>query len=747
MSEEQIVEVITFSGFDKALAYKVPDHAFGSLQVGSLVKVPLRNRSEVGIVSQIGTGQVIPKGKLKFIYEVINKIPALTPDLLKLAKWLGFYYNASPESVFEAMIPLPIRKGMDMKVEKLIQINPDASQEAIANLIKRAPKQADLLEFLKEQKTPIPKNKTLESLKISPSSCDGLIKKGLILETSQQDERIAYEDTLSKAEAVENTAHKLNEEQANAVDGLEKLIDEKAFKVALLHGITGSGKTEVYLSAMKKVLKDGGGVIFLVPEVALAPQTVGRIRSRFKVLGEKVVVWHSQLSNGERYDSWLAVRQGEARIVVGARSAIFAPIPNLKLIIVDEEHEPAFKQEDTPRYNGRDVAVYRSMLSNCLCLLGSATPSLESLYNVTIKKYNVLKLKKRVDDRQIPRIDLIDMRREKPRPNTSGIISNYLAEKLLTRFELKEQSILFLNRRGYSSSMICPECGHVESCEHCSLTLTYHKKIQKLKCHTCNFEKKAPTGCPHCKFPKIRLQGSGTQRVEEAVRNVLPHAKIVRIDADTMVKKDLYREILSDFRRGKIDILIGTQMIAKGLDFPNVTLVGLINADLSLHISDFRAAERTFQLLVQVSGRAGRGDRAGEVVVQTLTPHSPPIQYARRSDFDGFLEEELAMRKEFNYPPYRHLIRHIFKGKNAEKVEFYAEQWADHIDKHLGEQLEIRGPAPAPLEKIKDDYRFHLWYFVDSVTKQLPKILEHREKFPFDAAVINTLDIDPMNVS
>ncbi len=433
-------------------------------------------------------------------------------------------------------------------------------------------------------------------------------------------ERVAYEDEIGEIEFATEEKFKLNDEQVAVTESLRATLSKGGFATHLVQGVTGSGKTEVYLDAMEAVLEKGQGVLFLVPEVALTPQTVGRIRSRLAQYAHvQTVVWHSHLSDGERLDAWMALASGRAQVVVGARSAVFAPIKNLGLIVVDEEHEPAFKQDETPRYHGRDVAVYRAYLENTLCVLGSATPSLESYRNVILGKYALDRLTQRVDDRALPMMHVVDMRQEIARTRKSTQLSTTLVEKLRDRFEKKEQSILFINRRGFSSSMLCQDCGHVEMCDHCSVTMTYHRSDETLKCHLCGEEANAPLRCPSCKSPKIRWKGMGTQRIEDAVTRVMPKAKVVRIDADTMSRKHLFRQILGEFRSGKIDVLVGTQMIAKGLDFPNVTLVGMVDADLSLHIPDFRANERTFQLLVQVSGRAGRGDLAGEVVVQTFT--------------------------------------------------------------------------------------------------------------------------------
>jgi primosomal protein N' (replication factor Y) len=434
-------------------------------------------------------------------------------------------------------------------------------------------------------------------------------------------------------------------------------------------------------------------------------------------------------------------------VVVGARSAIFAPVRDLRLIVVDEEHEPAYKQDETPRYHGRDVAVYRAKLCQAVCLLGSATPSLESVANVRTGKYHLATLARRVDNRQLPAIDVVDMRIEMLRSRGTITLSRVLVDKLHDRLDRSEQAILFINRRGYSSSMLCTACGHVETCAHCSIAMTYHRTNETLRCHLCGDQRPAPYACPQCRSPKIRWRGLGTQKVEEAVHRVLPHARVERMDSDTMTKKNRFRQVLTDFRLGRLDILVGTQMIGKGLDFPNVTLVGLIDADLSMHVPDFRANERTFQLLVQVAGRSGRGERAGEVVVQTFTPQADAIQFARHADFDGFADAELKIRERYNYPPYRHLVHHVFRGTNPEKLKFVAESWAKQVEARLGSAVELRGPSPSPIEKIKDEYRYQLWYFTSAVTKIVPVLVQLRADFPWPEGVIQTLDVDPMSLT
>ncbi|WP_309381441.1 replication restart helicase PriA [Cerasicoccus frondis] len=741
-----LLTILPLTGLDRSLAYAVPEAMQAQVTVGSLVRIPLLNRTELGVVKQIGSKENVPAKKIKFILEVLYPTPVLDGQLIQLGQWMQRYYAATAETVFETMIPAAVRQQTAPKMRSLLEVRQILPDDEMAKLEKRAPKQAELYRFLQQQIKPLPKSMVLNRLKVNAASCDTLVKKGLVREFAEREERVVYADDLAGAETVAAHEVQLNEEQQAAADDFRASLSANEFRPHLLHGVTGSGKTEVYLDAMRAVMQQGGGCIFLVPEVALTPQTVSRLRARLERDGAKIVVWHSHLSVGERFDAWFALAKGEAQVVVGARSAIFAPVHNLRLVVVDEEHEPAYKQGETPRYHGRDVAVYRAMLAGATCILGSATPSLESLYNVQQKRYRLNRLTKRVDDRSLPTVHIVDMRREKLRTDGLQSISQTLADKLIDRFEKKEQSILFLNRRGYSNSVLCPECGFTPECPHCAVTLTYHKTDDRIKCHICGYFERLPPRCPKCGSGEIRKRGAGTQRIEEAVQRIVPRAKIVRLDTDTMTKKNLFRHILSDFRAGKIDILVGTQMIAKGLDFPNVTLVGMVDADISLHVPDFRASERCFQLLVQVSGRAGRGDLAGEVIVQTYMPHHEPIQFARRGDFDGYLEVELEQRREFHYPPFRHIVRHLFRGRNPDKVIFYAEKWADLLEEKLEHPVEIRGPAPAPLEKIKDTYRYHIWYFLGNVSKVLPAILKLRKEFPMDEEVIDVFDVDPVDM-
>ncbi|MBI5771112.1 MAG: primosomal protein N' [Verrucomicrobia bacterium] len=744
-----MVGVHPLAGFDKVLHYRVPESQRAHTAVGSLVRVPVGHTMRLGIVGEIGAPSDFPVEKLKAVAQVVYPFPALTRDLLDLARWMAGYYACGLDSIIETMLPVAVRRGAGVKQEKLLAVARRATAEELATLEKRAPQQARLYSFLVQQLRPQPKGLVLGRLDAAPAAVTALVKRGLVREDTRRIERIAYADSHDAGELVASQPHALNADQAAAVQALTGALAGKKFGVSLLHGVTGSGKTEVYLRAIDHALKAGGGVMFLVPEVALTPQTVARLRARLEAIapGHRCVVWHSFLSDGERFDGWLALATGEARVVVGARSAVFAPVHDLRLIVVDEEHEPAYKQDETPRYHGRDVAVMRAKLAGAVCVLGSATPSLESFANATAGKYRLLQLPQRVDARQLPYIDIVDLRIEAAKQRALPALSGKLVAAMQARFERREQTILFINRRGYSSAMLCTKCGHTEECNHCSIAMTYHRTDETLRCHLCGDIRPAPVRCPQCAAPDIRWRGLGTQRVEEAVKRVLPRAHVERMDTDTMAKKNRFREVLSRFRAGKIDVLVGTQMIGKGLDFPNVTLVGLVDADISMHVPDFRANERTFQLLVQVAGRAGRGDRAGEVIVQTFTPQAEAIQFSRRADYAGFAASEMKIRTDFKYPPARHLIHHLFRGPNPDKLKFFAEQWAKLVEKHIGDRVELRGPSASPIEKIKDEYRWQLWYFTNGVTKVVPVLMKLREEFAWPDGITQVLDVDPVNLT
>ncbi len=486
----------------------------------------------------------------------------------------------------------------------------------------------------------------------------------------------------------------------------------------------------------------------LVPEIALTPQTVRRFKARFSHLTDQVAVLHSNLSQGERFDEWHRIRNGTARIVIGARSAVFAPLPNLGLIIIDEEHESTYKQENIPRYQARDVAVLRAHFEQATIVLGSATPSLESWQNTLTKKYQLLRLDHRADSHSMPLVRVIDMRLEKQKQKGAvPILSDRLRSALEKRLETGQQSILFLNRRGFARSLQCHSCGHTRECPHCAVALTYHRSEERLICHVCGHQAIVPRTCPECKNPEIALQGYGTQKVEEVLSKVLPTARFARIDADAMRRKNTLRDILRKFKTQKLDILIGTQMIAKGLHFPNVTLVGILNADLSLHIPDFRAAERTFQLITQVAGRSGRGELQGEVIVQTFTPHSPSIQFARKHDFKAYAEQEMEMRRQFSFPPFAHCGVLTARSTHERRAEFTLQTLHLRLKEQLPPAIELGDVIPSPLIRSHDQFRFQI-----TLRSQSPRPLTNHvqailKKTPLPEDVTVVFDMDAYNFS
>src|SRR5256886_418215 len=692
----------------KEFDYLIPPELRAQVEVGTRVKVPFGPRQVMGCVTALV--EESRRTNLRAILKVVGAQSLVTPTILKLASWLADYYCCPVETALKSVLPEAVRKEEASWRERLFARALPLTGD-LPKLTKRQQEVWDVIEEWRE----MPLQELLDLADTTAETVRKLEDKGLVSIGPQISERDPY----AREHILPTQPLALNAEQAAALQKIIESIDaqpEKAGKresgkageqvcdasssparlptgppaVFLLHGVTGSGKTEIYLQAIACALQQGRGAIVLVPEISLTPQTVERFKARFSFgpLRTLVAVLHSHLSAGERHDEWHKIRQGRARIVIGARSAIFAPVDPLGLVIVDEEHEHTYKQEEAPRYHARDVAIVRGQMEGAIVVLGSATPSMESYYNCTKGKYTLLQLLERADDKKMPRVRVVDMRQTLRRGTVIPIFSPQLKEAIAQRLERREQTILFLNRRGYSTALQCPLCGYVAGCPNCSVSLTYHRQEQKLCCHICGHTETVPKLCPNqkCRNPEIRYSGIGTQKVEETLRKLFPHARSVRMDSDALKRKDDYRRILGDFRTGKIDILVGTQMIAKGLHFPNVTLVGIIYADLSLHQPDFRAGERTFQLLTQVSGRAGRGEVEGEVVVQAFTPFHPAIQYARRHDFAGFYEQEIEFREQLKYPPISRAALLTLKGRNEEKVRLSA----DHVRKEI-EKLAGRG--------------------------------------------------------
>ena len=723
----------------QAFDYEIPPLLESKIQVGSRVSVPVRNRTALATVIELLDHSDV-KG-MKAIDRVIGDRPAMNPRLIDLAKWIADYYCCPVETALRSVLPQVIRKAeIGHKQQIFASLVRAVSDEEIEELGARAPNQASVLEFLKNADGPVPIAVLTKECNAGHQTIQALVKKTLIVTETREVGRDPHQqDTFLPASKLE-----LNAEQSGIFAKVHTAIlkpeDAKPF---LLHGVTGSGKTEIYLQAIELVLELGKTAIMLVPEISLTPQTVDRFKSRFASRQTSVAVLHSHLSQGERHDEWHKINNGHARIVIGARSAIFAPLENLGLIVVDEEHENSYKQEEAPRYHGRDIAVLRASMEKCPVILGSATPSLESYHNVQLGKYQLLNLTHRVDAQKMPHIRIVDMRQETLRQKGQAVISEQLRQAIQARLDKKEQSILFLNRRGFSTSLICSVCGYVCECPNCSVALTYHRSSSKIVCHICGHTGTVPSKCPECADPKIRYSGTGTEKVEEAVQRIFPQAVIKRMDADTMTRKEAYRETLTAFRTGKIDILVGTQMIAKGLHFPNVTLVGIVNADLALHIPDFRAGERTFQLLTQVAGRAGRGDVEGEVFVQSFTPFAPSIQFARHHDFAGFWQQEIEFREKFDWPPFSHMVLITIRSPHETKAEFSAETLARKLKDSLPKGVILSEPAPAPLAKSHGNYRFHLMLRTRAVVKLSRHLRDLLDKLTFPEEVIVTVDVDP----
>ena len=721
--------------------YSFPDELH--VRPGCRVRVPLRNRDATGTVLAVVEAQDLGFAT-RPLSSLIDPEPLLTSELLDLAQWISQYYGSSMESVIRSLLPESVRsEEHQTKSQKIVRLSKIPTADILESFGKKAPKQQLILTRLLQQDDQ--KILLAELGKGAGASVKSLEKSGLV---EIADEAIRREpDADLNEQIIESHPLSLNNEQSEALSAISDLIDHPG-KPLLLLGVTGSGKTEVYLQAARYALDQQKTVLVLVPEISLTPQTVRRFKARFAALNDQVAVLHSHLSQGERFDEWHRIRKGKARIVIGARSAVFAPLPHLGLILVDEEHDNSYKQDTTPRYHGRDVAVLRGHIEKCAVVLGSATPSLESFHHCQEGKYLLQRLNVRADSHSMPLVRVIDMRIEQQKhKNSHTIFSDKLRQGLELRLERGEQSILFLNRRGFARSLQCPACGHACQCPHCSIALTYHRTDERLMCHICGFQSIVPRKCPECKDPAIALQGYGTQKVEEVLAKIIPKARIARIDADAMRKKNTLRDMLNAFKSKKIDILIGTQMIAKGLHFPNVTLVGILNADIGLHVPDFRASERTFQLITQVAGRAGRGELEGEVIVQTSTPHAPAIQYARRHDFDGFSEQELEFRREFQFPPFGRCAVLTVRSTHERRAEFTLQTLHRRLEENKPKHLTVSEPLPSPLVRSHGQFRFQVTLRCPNARPLTNHVQSILQRTPLPEDVIATFDMDAINFS
>ena len=688
--------------------YSIPSDLEKSVKPGVRIEVPLGrgNRKMQGYcVDVIGpfhplASSVNPQ-KLKPITRVLDPKPLINANLLGLANWISDYYICPLGQVIDTIVPPAVRNNSGTREMLFLSLAEGVAERM--DTMKLSELQRNILKTIIGSVQDWTPRELAETVGCTQGPISTLRKKGIIVTSSRRVQQKTHE--IPREQRMADLV--LNPEQETALAEISKHIDADSHRTFLMHGITGSGKTEVYIRAIQKVVEFGKQAIVLVPEISLTPQTRQRFRARF----DRVAVLHSHLTAAQRAWHWQQIAAGNVQVIVGARSAIFAPTPNLGLIVLDEEHDSSFKQDKAPRYHARDVADWRAANEKVPLVLGSATPSLETWQRAKSDTYQKLSLKKRVLDLPLPDVATIDLRVDFGGRKRFGPISQKLRQEINQAIEARGQDILLLNRRGFSTRIQCPACGNVETCPDCSIPLTHHVEGSKACCHYCDHQIPEPKQCTQCNNPSIRFSGLGTQRLAANVEAIFPDVPMMRMDTDTMRKPGSHEKALTQFRNGETKILLGTQMIAKGLDFPNVTLVGVINADTALHLPDFRAAERTFGLVTQVAGRTGRGEKGGRVLVQTFNPEHPAIQAATKHDYIGFATTELPQREEFNYPPFGFQARIVIRSE----IQSKADQMADHIAEEIQSASEtlmsdivVTGPAPAPVEKLRGKFRFHM---------------------------------------
>lgn len=736
------VRVLVDGRDDMVLDYALPPGT-DSIERGCRVEIPLRGGKAVGTVLQTVEPEDAQSYRLRPILRTVDDQPIVSPALLDLAEWAANYYAVPVEQMIRCIVPEAVRQERhEEKTRKVLELLSFPDDEQLNKINARAPRQASILRYLHDSPD---KRAPLSDLGGSPAltPARSLAKQGLV----RIHEETVHRDPAAGENFAPTSPLELNEEQAAALAKINEAFDAGSSRPILLQGVTGSGKTEVYLQAAARTMAAGKGVLILVPEISLTPQTMARFKSRFADTPGAVAILHSAMSDGERFDEWHAIRRGKARIAIGPRSAVFAPVQQLGLIIVDEEHDASYKQENSPRYQGRDLAVVRAKMEGATIVLGSATPSLESLHNAQIGKYSMLRLDHRADGQRLPLTRVLDMRTEPKDKRYQGILSERLRMAIDERLQRGEQTILLLNRRGFARALQCPDCGHIVTCEHCSLPMTYHLTENRLICHICGYRAAVPHECPACHSRGILLEGCGTQKVEAILRRCYPQARLQRVDADVAARKNALRDILADFRAHRIDILLGTQMISKGLDFPGVTLVGVLNADIGLSIPDPRAGERSFQLLTQVAGRAGRGDLDGEVIIQTFTPQAAAIQFARRHDTDGFAESELALRRQFGYPPFSHMAVLTVRSATEDLARLGIETLHRRLSDALPANVNLSPPIPSPIAKSYGQYRFQCTLSAPSARPIATVCSREIAAMNFGEDIIATLDIDAYTFS
>ncbi|MBO5096528.1 MAG: primosomal protein N' [Bacilli bacterium] len=728
MYAEVLVELKS-KNIAKTFTYKVNDVDKNNVEIGKRVLVPFGHQELEGFVLNI-KNNCDDDYEVKEIIKVIDEKPVLNKELLELGKFLSVSTLCSLISAYECMLPTALKAkngtNINKKNIKYLVLNipfeealtkcKNKSQIEILNAINFADK------LLKS-----------EGVSISSSSVNTLIKNEIIKEVLEETYRY------NKKVEVKTNKNKLTEEQQKAYDSIISSFNEN--KTFLLHGVTGSGKTEVYMQVIDEVVKSNKEAIMLVPEISLTPQFVEKFISRF---GEKVAILHSGLSNGEKYDEWRKIERKEVSIVIGTRSAIFAPFTNIGVIIIDEEHSDTYKQDNVPRYNAKDIADYRAKYYNCPLILGSATPDLINLAKARKGIYKLLEMKNRVGESTLPKCFIVDMAEEMKKRNT--IISEMLKEKIKDRLEKKEQIILLLNRRGHSTTVSCRECGYTFKCPHCDITLTYHKSSNILRCHYCGYATYKLEKCPNCNNDDLTFLGLGTEKLEKEINKMFEDARVVRMDMDTTQRKGTHEKIIKDFSDYKYDILLGTQMISKGLDFPKVSLVGIINADTTLNIPDYKANQKTFELLYQTSGRAGRSDIKGEVVIQTFNPENYTLKCVVNNDFESFYNYEMDIRRKLKYPPYYYLVSIKVASKYYEEASKEASKVANYLKQNLGSETIILGPSTAAVFKFNNIYRFQIIIKYRFDDKLIPTLKDLQSIFNTNNKVNLEIDLSPNRI-
>ena len=687
----------------QTFTYRLTPEQTGQAEVGARLVVPLGRSVVTGYILglQDEPAAELAESDIKDAKELLDETPVCGPEILQLARWVADYYACPIGEVIKAALPpgmSPKRKSAPVVKPKLrrfvrllepsdLEKLTDAQRRVITTLTARGPM---LLQAL------------IKDANVSASTVSSLERKSLV-ETYVEAIR---RDPLAESLGVSDVEHNLTAGQATVLAQIEEQMNMGDYSAFLLHGVTGSGKTEIYMRAMNKALSLGRSAMMLVPEIALTPVFSRQLRARF---GDQVAIFHSSLQKGERFDEWTRVRNGEARVVIGTRSAVFAPVKNLGLIVVDEEHESSYRQQESPYYNARDVAIVRAQKESATVVLGSATPSLESFHNARKGKYQFVRLPERIGARPMAEAKIIDMRSVFARHGKPRVFSDELLEAIRETRERGEQSIILLNRRGYSSFILCRSCGETVQCPNCDVTLTYHRSERVIVCHYCNHREPVPHVCPSCGKKYIYYVGEGTEQLEEMLKLLFPSLRVARIDRDTTARRKVFEQSLADFSAGRIDTLVGTQMLAKGHDFPNVTLVGVVSVDAGLALPDFRSAERTFQLITQVAGRAGRGDRPGRVLIQTYHPYHYSLRHACAQDYEGFFEEELRYRQNHSYPPFVALASLLIHGPDLGRVRSDSLELRKQLDLvNQDRKCRILGPAPAPLSRLKGEHRFQM---------------------------------------